>query len=212
MMQLESPPMLELLFLESPWAVMVACLVAGVILFSTGRRRRKRGLLFGSGVAFGAAVGVYALAGAVTTDREQLINDTRSLVAATVPLNSAVLDRLIDPSAVVTGPSGAIWLGPGEVMPRLERTLNHITIDSQDIRRINAVAHDDVRAESIVTVRTDAGGSGVGPINTGWRLSWQRLPIDNSSEGTPGGEGVWRVVDIRWMRFNGLETPQAVMP
>jgi hypothetical protein len=215
-MQLESPPLLELLFLESPWAVMVVCLVAAVILFSSGQRRHKRGLLFGSGVAVGVALGVYILAGAVTTDREQLIQNTSDLVASTSPLDSAVLNRLIDPGAVVTGPDGAVWLNAGEVMPRLERVLNRITINSQAIRTVNALAHDDVRGESIVTVRTDAGGSGVGPINTGWRLFWQ---CDNNNTGDTSGDtsggtsgGGWRVVDIRWMRFNGLATPQAVMP
>lgn len=212
-MDLDSPPILDQLLLESPWAVIVTCLVVGVILFTTGQRRRKRGLQFGSGIAFGVALGAYALAGMVTTAREQLIIDTRDLVAATAPLDMPVLNRLIDPNVVVTGPDGAVWLEAGRVIPRLERVLENITINSQDARRIQAVAHDETWGESVVTVRTDANGSGVGPINTGWRLSWQRTHESGSSIGEASGAwGGWRVVDIRWMRFNGLDTPRAIMP
>jgi hypothetical protein len=201
-MDLESPPVLEVLFLESPWAVMVACGVLALILLSSGLRRRIVGLKIAGGVAAATVIGIFTLAGAVTTDREQLLDDTRALVAATDPADWPALQRLIDPDAVLTGPDGAVWLRPGQVMPRLRRALGRININSQDVRTLQAMAHDGGRGESAVTVRTDVAGSGTGPINTGWRMTWQ---WDDAGGG-------WRVVDIRWMRFNGLPTPRGVMP
>ena len=200
-MNLDPPPMLEHLFLESPWPVMAVCAVAcGVLLFIwTQRRRRKFGLF--SLVPILIAVGVWFLAGSVTTEREQLIQDTRDLIAATAPLDWAVLDRLMDPSVTVSGPDGSIWLASGQLRPRLDSALSRVNVNSQRPRGIQAIAHDTGWGESTVTVRTDPAGSN--PINTGWRLTWHR---------GPGDDDAWRVVDIRWLRFQGLEVQRGMMP
>ena len=107
-MQLDSPSLLDVLLFESPWAVMIVCLVAALILFMSGQRRQKTGLLIAGFVAIAIAGGAYLLSNLVTTDREQLMTNTRNLVQATAPLDSAVLNRLVDPNAVVTGPNGGI--------------------------------------------------------------------------------------------------------
>lgn len=205
-MQLDSPPMFEHLLLESPWAVMVVCVVAAAMLFSAGRRRKNKAVQAGGLVALALAVGVYLLAKGVTTDREQLILDTEALVAATAPLDNAALDRLLDPSAVVTGPDTAIWLNAVQLRPRLNQAAQRFGIGDQQVRMVDAIARDDTWGESVVTVRTDPGGAG--PVNTGWRLIWRRDPV---AGGNSGGGG-WRVVEIRWMRFNGLEVQQGMMP
>ena len=194
--------MFEHLFLESPWAVMVVLVVAAVMLFSAGNKRHHKGLMIGAAVALTLAVGAYLLAQAVTTGREQLIRDTQSLVAATAPLDPAVLDRLLDPNVVVTGPDGSVWVNAGQVMPRLRSAVDRFTINSQQVRSLQAVAKDSGWGESAVTVRTDISGSGSGPVNTGWVLSWRRDPVADT----------WRVVDIRWMRFNSMEVQRGLLP
>ena len=97
-MQLDSPPLFDVLFLESPWAVMIVCLVAALILFMSGQRRQKTGLLIAGLVVVAIAGGVYALSQMVTTDREQIMINTRSLVDATAPLDANTLNRLVDPT------------------------------------------------------------------------------------------------------------------
>ncbi len=200
-MNLDPPPMLEHLFLESPWPVMAVCAVAcGVLLFLWQQRRKKiMGLLALAPVLI--AGGVWFLAGAVTTGREQLIGDTRDLVAATAPLDSAALDRLIDPAATVSGPDGSVWLASGQLRSRLNSVLNRVTLNSQRTRDIQAIAHDTGWGESTVTVRSDFSS---GPaVNTGWHLTWQRGSVTNDA---------WRVVDIRWLLFQGQEVPRGMMP
>jgi len=193
--------MLEHLFLESPWPVIGVCAIACVVLLLIWRQRRQKLLGLLSLIPVLIAAGVWFLAGTVTTDREQLIQDTRDLVAATAPLDPAALDRLIDPAATVSGPDGTVWLASGQLRPRLHSALDRVSLNSQRTRGIQAIAHDTGWGESTVTVRTDhAGGS---PVNTGWRLTWQRVP---------GEEGSWRVVDIRWLRFQGLEVQRGMMP
>lgn len=199
-MQLDSPPLLQVLFLESPWAVMVVCAVVGLILFSSGQKRHQKGLMLGGGAAILAAAGVYLLASAVTTDREQLMQNTRDLVAATVPLDDAALSRMLDPGVVVTGPNGGIWVKAGDVLPRVHRVLNRYPLQSQSVRMLDAAVHENGWGESAVTVHTEAAGSN--SVNTGWLLSWEKTL----------GDDTWRVVDIRWMRFNGLETPSSMLP
>lgn len=213
-MQLDSPPMFEHLLLESPWAVMVVCVVAAAMLFSAGRRRKSRGIQAGGLAALALAVSVFMLAKGVTTARERLILDTEALVAATAPLDNAALDRLLDPSAVVTGPDTAVWLNAVQLRPRLNQVAQRFGIGDQQVRTVEAFARDETWGESAVTVRTEAGGAG--PVNTGWRLTWRRDDAGDDSGGGSGdgsgGGGGWRVVEIRWMRFNGLEVQQGMMP
>ena len=193
--------MLEHLFLESPWAVVAVCLVLAVGLLLAWRNRRKKVLSLLALIPLALALGVWLLAGAVTTDREQLIQDTIDLVSATAPLDKGALDRLIDPAATVSGPDGSIWLASGQLKPRLQSTLNRVTIDAQRTRSIQAIAHDTGWGESTVVVRSEV--SGTSPINTGWRLSWARGQSESDT---------WRVVDIRWLRFQGLEVQKGMMP
>ncbi len=200
-MTLESPPIYEVLLLESPWSVMVVCGVVAVMLFSAGQRRQNKGLMIGASGALVLAAGVYLLATAVTTDREHLKQHTRDLVAATAPLNEAELDRLIDPTAVVTGPDGQVWVKAGDVLPRARSVLTRVSLLSQDIRLLDAVGHDNGWGESTVTIQTQASSGNA--VNTGWLLSWRK---------DDGADGAWRVIDIRWMRFNGVKTPMGVMP
>ncbi len=200
-MNLDSPPMLEHLFLESPWAVMAIGVITAIVLLTVGRQRRNKWLALASLGAFALAAGVWFLASAVTTDREQLILDTQALVAATSPLDHAALDLLIDPSATVSGPDGTVWLPAGQLRPRLRTALARVSLHGQRVRFVQAIAHDTGWAESTVTVRTEIAGGA--PIYTGWLLSWHR-----------GQEpaGAWRVVDIRWLRFQGQGVQRGMMP
>lgn len=221
-MRLDSPPMLEHLLLESPWAVMVVCVVMAAMLFSAGGRRKNKGVQAGGLGALALAVGVFLLAKGVTTGREQLILDTQALVAATAPLDNAALDRLLDPSAVVAGPDTAVWVNAAQLRSKLDQVARRFDVGDQQVRTVDAFARDAMWGESVVTVRTDAGGAG--PVNTGWRLTWRRDPAaeDNAgvnaggnaggNSGGGSGGGGWRVVEIRWMRFNGLEVQQGMMP
>jgi hypothetical protein len=202
-MNFDSPPMFEHLFLESPWAVVAVCVIASIVLIAVGRQRRSKRLAGVSVATLALAVGIWALANAVTTDREQLIQDTQDLVAATGPLDGAALDRLIDPNVTVSGPDGTVWLGSGLVTPRLHRVVSRFGVNGQRTRNVQAIAHDTGWGESTVTVRTDLSSTGGAPINTGWRLTWHRGPE------TDGG---WRVVDIRWMRFQGREVQRGMIP
>jgi len=193
--------MIEHLFLESPWAVTAVCLISAIVLLTVGRQRRNKWLALASLGAFTLAAGVWFLASAVTTQREQLILDTQALVAATSPVDNAALDRLIDPAATVSGPDGTVWLSAGQLRPRLHTALARVSLSGQRARSVQAVAHDTGWGESSVTVRTEiAGGS---PIITGWYLSWHR--------GQETG-GAWRVVDIRWLRFQGQQVQRGMMP
>lgn len=200
-MDLAPPPMFEHLFLESPWAVMAVCLIAAGLLLMAGRRRRSKGLAMLSVVALALAGGVFGLARAVTTDREQLIEDTRALVDATLPLDPAALDRLLDPAVTVSGPDGTVWLAAGQIRPRLRTALRRVSLNGQRARSVQAVTHDTGWGESTVSVRTELSGGA--PIHTGWRLSWHR--------GKETG-GAWRVVDIRWLRFQGQAVQRGMMP
>ncbi len=200
-MDLDPPPMFELLLFESPWAAITVLVILSGVFSALSRKRRSKLLGVLAAVGLIAACGVYALAWAVTTDRELLIEQTHRLVAATAPLDQAMLDSLIDPTAIVSGPDGGRWLGYDQINPRLRGAVKRFGIDSQRVRQVKAHAQDTGWGESTLTVRTIANGSGIGPVNTGWRLTWRR-----------GQDGIWRVVDIRWVLFNGQTVSRGLLP
>jgi hypothetical protein len=217
--------MLEHLFLESPWALAAFFVLVAGVLLRVGRQRRGKLFALLAAVALALAVGVFVLARAVTTDRERLIEDTRALVDATAPLDLAALDRLIDPAATVSGPDGTAWLSAGRVRARLQQAVGRFGVNSQRVRDVQAVAHDTGWGESTVTVRTEMTSAGGAPVNTGWRLTWRQDAVSGGDTGgrsggdiggdaggDSGGGGGWRVVDIRWMRFNGREVDRGMLP
>jgi len=220
-MNLDPPPMLEHLLLESPWAVMGVLLIAAFVMALASRRKRSKAVALCALATLGLSAGVFVLAKAVVTDREQLIQNTHALIGATAPLDPVELDRLIDPQATVSGPDGTVWLNYDQIRPRLDRVVRRFGVQSQRIREAQGLSHDGVWGESTVIVRTQASGSGGMPVNTGWLLTWHKdqAPGTDSignpggnSGGNSGGGGGWRVVDIRWLRLNGQEVIKGMMP
>jgi len=208
-MNLDPPPMFEHLLLESPWAVMGVLLVVAIVLALISRRRRSKAVGLCALAALILSAGVFGLAKAVSTDREQLMQHTRALVGATAPMDPTVLDRMIDPAATVTGPGGTIWLTFDQISPRLKRVVGRLGVQSQRVREVQALSRDGAWGESTVIVRTEASGAGGMPINTGWHLTWQKEVPKAAGANAAGG---WRVVDIRWKRLNGQEVTRGMLP
>ena len=208
-MQLDSPPLFANLLFEAPWPLMAALVIVSVAFSFAARQKRSKPLLAVSVAALLLSAGVYVLAMSVTTEREKLLNSTRELIASTSPLDSQKLDRLIDPSATVSGPDGTAWLTYEQIGPRLKSVVGRFGVQSQRVRDLQALTHEGDWGESSVLVRTEASGAGGMPINTGWYLTWQKSVSPGA--GADSG-GTWRVVDIRWMRFNGQEVSRGMLP
>lgn len=196
-MNLAPPPMWESLLLESPLPVVIALVAMAVVLRVMASRRRDRRLNYAALGALAAAMLVFVLAHLVVTDREAIMARTEALVAATAPLDSNALADLIANGATVTGPQGQPFLDYSQLRPELERTLTRFPVEGQAVRSLaaQAMGAPGTRGESIVglstQVRTEFFG---GPIRSEWGLFWQKE-----------SDGEWRVVEIRWLTFQGQE-------
>ncbi|MFA9477024.1 DUF4440 domain-containing protein [Phycisphaerales bacterium AB-hyl4] len=185
------PPLWEHLLLERPWPLVVALLVGAILIRYVARQRRQPVM---GHVALGLAIaagGVLALAWTVTTDRQLLERHTRQLVAATEsPGDFSVIDRLLAPDAVLTGPDGDVWMNLSAIRNQLEQAIDRYTIDDQIIRDIGAEVTGDNRARSAFDLRTYSGAQAGLPTRSTWTLHWRR-----------GDDGEWRITRVQWDSF-----------
>ncbi len=196
---MQDPPTLAYLFLERPLSLSLALLGVAVVLAILARRRNRPRLLIGAGAALILAAGVWALAAAVTTDRERVMQRTEALLQATAPLDTAALGDLLDPAATLRGPDGSVWLERESLLAALALSLERWQVETQDVRNLQAGVGDRNDAASRVEARTSfREGSGL-PVRTTWQLQWRR-----------DADGRWRVIDVQWLEFQG-RTPQEGM-
>lgn len=205
-MRLEPPPLWQHLLLEQPWPVIVALGVAVVVLTVLAQRHRRRGLRI---AAWGLAVlagGIYAVAWQVTTDREQLLEATEALVAATEsPMDpEAFAARWLGDNAVLTGADGEPWLDRDAIERTLRSAHRRYTIEQHATRRLDAATGRPGLGRSVVELSTQAGGGRMGafgPVRTEWDLRWKQ-----------NEHGEWRVYEIRWVRFRDRQPNRNLLP
>lgn len=193
-MPLAQPPILENLLFEQPWPLAVVVLAVAAGCWVVASRRRRRGKLRLVAVSFVLlAVALLVMAHFVTTAREHLLSATAQLVAATEsPTDGKVLDQLIAPDAVVTGPGGEVWLEYAQLRSELKSAVDRHQIHEQRIRSVGAEVTSDTAGRSVFDLRTNVGKETFIPIRTVWALHWAR---DDAGE--------WRIKQIQWLQFQG---------
>ena len=190
-MPVSDPPVLQSLFLESPWPVVITLMGVAAVLWVLATRRRERRLTIAAAVVVVMAVGAYALAAAVKTDREHLLDRTRQIVAATAPLDLLLMDGLIEPGASLSGDDGAVWMRYDQVRTELEGIVQRFGIERQQVRSLAAEVRDGGGARTLFELRTTLG-QGIGPRSSVWQLIWAK-----------DAEEQWRVQGIQWLKFEG---------
>lgn len=192
-------PTLTNLFLEEPLMLSLALLGVAIVLGFVARQRNRPRLLVGAGIALVLAGGVWVLATAVTTDRDRVMQHTRDLVFATAPLDTDVLDTLIDPNATLRGPDGSIWLEHDPFRLALALAVRQWGVETQAVRKMQAGVDDRGNAATRFEARTTfSQGTGL-PVRTVWQLQWRQDPAGN-----------WRVIDIQWLEFQDREPSEGM--
>lgn len=203
-MSLPDPPLWQYLLLEQPWPVMIALGVGAAVLSVAARRRRLEGRRGGLGLrvaAWAAAIaagGVYGVASSIVTEREQLLDQTRQVVAATQsPIDvAAVLERWLGEDAALVGPGGEKWLDRSQIEQTLAGLERRRQIERHDIRGLDAgiVRAGQGRSHVELSTRLVGGPRAYGPLHSVWELEWIR---DEDEQRT------WRLRDVRWVSFRG---------
>lgn len=200
-MAVPPPPLWQNLLMENPWPAAVVLLGVGVLLRTLAKRTirekpRRKWLNRSALLASLLAAGVVSLAYAVETSRERVQRRTLELVNATAPLDIAAVDALLAEGVVVAGPDGEALIEGQRVRRRLETVSGSYGIESHRIRDRKAWARDG-RGMSSVNLYTEVGST---PALTRWWLRWER-----------GGDGRWRVAEVRWLSYQGQSPPLGVV-
>lgn len=186
------PPTLENLLLEDPLPLIVGFLGITLVMRLIARRRGEPRYNYAAAIALMLAGVVFGLSSLVTTPREQLMKQTRALVAATESGGDlATLRRMIDPDVTFTGPHGDLWWQSPQVHHELEQILRRYTVADQRVIRLDAELRASTWGVSMFDVRTQFEADGGLPHHTRWALRWEKSQQDDQ----------WRVVDIRWMTY-----------
>ncbi len=204
---LAGPPFPSFYLFEQPLPAAAFVLAVSALAVAIAMRRGSRPLLVGALVSGPLlAGGLWFLAASVTTPREQVIRLTRDLVAATSPLDEAVLDRLLAPQAVLVGPGGGAWLTRTEFDPIIRHVLARYQIVNSHPRILAAEVVNPRGARVLIDVGTRLGSQDYGerPIQTRWLIEWLR-GNDNVSDPAHA----WRAVRIQWLEH---PAPNGVQP
>ncbi|MCE9592454.1 MAG: hypothetical protein K8S99_18260 [Planctomycetes bacterium] len=200
-MSLNGPPWWSHLLLESPIPLVVALVLLGLIVAWHGMRRLNRRVTWAGLAMFLLAGAVWGLASLVETTREQLIERTGLLVAHTAPLDTPGLKAFFTPGATLSGPRGNTWLPFDRVFQVLDSTSRRFNITGNALDGIDAEGRGAGEGLSEFGVRTLIGSEyGDRPVHTHWRIRWQK-----------GGDGVWRVADVQWLRYENAEPSPALL-
>jgi ketosteroid isomerase-like protein len=180
--------------LDNPWPVGFALAVAGAIMVLHHVRLRQRAGVAGGALLLAAAVGVFILSATVTTPRQRIMQKTQALLDATAPLDSAALRSLLEPTVMLIGPDGKVWLEGRRLLDEMDGAISRVQIREHAVRDLVAQAEDHGTGFSFIDLRTtlESGGMGGQPIRSKWRLTWRR-----------DAEGRWRVTEIQWQELHG---------
>lgn len=187
---------------ENPVPVMVALVIAALILLAVAWQDRRRRPAIAAAVVLAVAAALWLVATVVETRRETLMRHTRYLLDATAPLDEDGLRRIFSPDTVVTGPDGKVWYSFDETLAELRGVLSRFRIRGHRVDQISATAEGADRGSSHVRISTRLDPEQYPtPIHTAWRLSWRRDP-----------DVTWRLIEIRWLEFEGNEPMMGMWP
>jgi hypothetical protein len=197
--QLDSPAALGHFTLENPYPAGIIAVAAAIVVFylllQLGKARQ--GLLVAAALA-AVAVGVFALAALVETNREAVMASSISLVdSAAVGEEEAVADLLAEEVRLRVA-DNPFSLGRESILVLVRRVGREGVIASHSVNAARAGRAQATRLTSQVQVSavTSAGG---GAMPTWWQLEWTRQE-----------DGVWRVSEILWLTL-GPSRPGAAL-
>jgi hypothetical protein len=121
---LPSGPAWERLLFEAPLPLVILLIAAGVLTLFIMNRRGKVAIGLAAGAALLlAAAGLWALAAAITTDREEVKTAAADLVDAAAAADTARLDRLLDDTAMAYTIESPDGMGKPAILSTVRRRL-----------------------------------------------------------------------------------------
>ncbi len=198
---IDSPGLISLLLFENPWILAGLLAIGAISLFVVFNNRRKLrlGAAFAGVFALGA-ITVMLLAMLVTTDREQVKNLSRELIAAVADADAQPVEQILSPFATLVA-EGALRseLSRDEILDRIRDASSNggaydgqgtrVAADEYRIREIRVGIQSSTAARSQVNVVITPSITSF-PTGTWWELDWDKLP-----------DGSWKArrIELVWV-------------
>lgn len=181
------PPLLSSLLLENPWPLMVALAAVAVGMYLVAGRRDDRRLRMLTAVPLVLAGGVYGLASAVTTDREQLEANTLALAeAVTEPFDLETL------KALTTEDARLLRWNREQLIAIARAAADRVTLDGYTVTNLMVEPPSEQYGRTyIAALGRAATRRGGGSFRTRWMLRWRR-----------GEDGKWRLSEVEKVHVN----------
>lgn len=204
------PPPIERYLLESPWIVIGALVMAGIIaLFIFNQRSKARLGLLALLIAFVLAAAVFVTSTLVTTERERLDARTRELITLTAKAELGALRPILSENVQVRLGGVPFRSGRDAILSDVDRLLaKQYPISSIDISEVQCTIDGPNVARSQVHVRAKSSAAMYdAPAGSWWLIDWRR-DLDPSGQGT----GEWRAGGINMLQLDFVSDPSQLRP
>ena len=198
---LSESPFLERWLLEAPLAPIGVLLVVGLVVAWNFRHSSPRRGLVALGAAAVLALGLWALASAVETDRERVTARSVALIDAVAAADAEAAGLQLDTRILAR----SRWFREG--FPR-DRLLNEIgsafggqaEVNAHSIKETRAGLNPDGSATVLVRVLVTPESTQI-PVGTWWRLDFVQRPTEAAQ---PADDRGWRIIGIEPLWFAGF--------
>ncbi|MCA9310914.1 MAG: hypothetical protein KDA21_06890 [Phycisphaerales bacterium] len=198
---LPAPPFLERWFLEQPLVTGIILLAVGVILARVlYMREQGRAAAVSCAICAVLAVGTYITGTLVETQRETLERRTREFIETIKTSDEArARDYLAQSVSVSSGGTSFDRLDRDWMLSMVDVVMAQVEVTSSSFHVRGAEVQGDVgRTQYAARVVSRRYG---GPHPTTWELQWQRER-----------DGVWRIVEFKWLTYMGEPPDASWMP
>lgn len=207
---LPSPPALVHYVLETPWLVLGAVVLSGIVALVVLNQRNKAKLglvVLALSLVFAAAI--FLVSTLVTTERERLDTRTRELISLTSTAELGALRSVLSEQIQVRLGGVTFRSGRDAVLSDVDRLLaKQYPISSIDITHVQCVIDGPNVARSQVRVRaTSSAAMYNAPAGSWWLIDWRR-DLDSAGQGT----GEWRASGINMLQLDFVSDPSQLRP
>ena len=191
------PPFFTHAFFENPWLLCIGLLTLAAAMALIGYRQARRGPMIAGAAALVLAGIVLLVALMVTTDRERMVQRTRSLVkAAIVPVDLGEFREILSRDVELFG------RGYEQIIDTLDRSTHRWRVRQAYITRLKVHQSDENRGQTYLSVVTRLDTSiGGGSAQTRWLLHWRKE-----------ADGAWRITRIEWVSLNDRDARESDLP
>lgn len=208
--KLPSPPLLAHALFESPWGLIAAALIAGLVTFFVLNTRGKaqQGLLVFGAAAFIAFV-AWLTSTLITTERERLAARTVDLVNATAAVQTSELRAMLAENAQVKLNGYVFRTSRQAILDDVDRVLaKQYPVKSVSLSSPTAVIDGPNSARTQIHVSARVNNMMYdGAIGSWWRIDWRRA-LSPTGEGT----GEWSAVGMEMLQIDYFGDPANLRP